>query len=524
MNTRKWLPLLALGTLMLSSCEISFAISLPFGTSNAETTSQVSYTPISSATSVEPGQGYYRPSSYSITQSQYNDGAGLFTLRASGNQKVLVIPVAFSDYPCSGGACTARLADLDDAFFGAATDTSWESVASFYERSSYGQLTLDGIVTPVYNSSMTSATFASNVRTTGEYYEYYDPTWIIVEEAVAWYKALSGSNLDDYDNDNDGFIDTVWLVYNNPNSSNATYTTDGEEVFWAYTYWDYDNWSLGSVASPVPMTYAWASYDFMYEGYGSLGIDAHTYIHETGHALGLDDYYSYTEDDWGAAGGVDMMDFNIVDHNAYSKLFLGWADPYVIDGTLDTTTITLNPFESSGDFILINNAWNGSSFDEYLLLEFYTPTGLNYKDSLDGGYPGNNLRGFYEPGIKIYHVDARLGEYDYGGEFLGYVDTVATGSESYAYLAHSNSLDYSQDPDYRLLHLLEEGGVNTFKDNGDVATNATLFQQGDEFTAAAYATFFASPGGRFNDNALIGYSIEVTSMSSTSTTLTITKI
>ena len=42
----------------------------------------------------------------------------------------------------------------------------------------------------------------------------------------------------------------------------------------------------------MPYVYCFASMDFMFEGYGKTGLDAHTYIHETGHAMGLNDYYS----------------------------------------------------------------------------------------------------------------------------------------------------------------------------------------------------------------------------------------
>jgi len=524
MHKIKLLTLAALGLLLLGSCEFSFDISL-FSSNATSATSTVSTTSTTSSTSATSSEGFYRPSSYSITQQQYNFSSGSFTLGASGNRKLLVIPVSFSDARCGTAVCASRRADIEDTFFGETSDTSWESVASYYYKSSYGALNLTGIVTPFYESSYTMDAFASLTRTTGDYYEYFDPTWQIVEDAVAWYKTYSGSNLTDYDTDGDGLIDAVWLIYNNPNALNEVYSDAGEDVFWAYTYWDYSQYYVGTMSNPAPMTYAWASYDFMYEGYGSLGLDAHTYIHETGHVLGLDDYYSYTDGDWGAAGAVDMMDYNIVDHNAFSKFLLGWADPYVIDGTAATTEITLDPFESSGDFILINDDWNGSAYDEYLILEFYTPTGLNYKDSLTGGYPGNGLRSFTEPGIKIYHVDGRLGAYNgESGNFIGYTDTLDLSATQYAFIAHSNTVDYSENANFRLLHLLEEGGVNTFKDAGAYATNATLFQQGDSFNPTDYSAFFFQAGGRFNDNSSIGYSIAITSMSSSQATVTITKI
>ena len=63
-------------------------------------------------------------------------------------------------------------------------------------------------------------------------------------------------------------------------------------------------------------------------------VDAHTFIHETGHLLGLDDYYDYN-DYRGAKGGLygaDMMDNNIGDHGSVNKLLLGWIEPTVVCG------------------------------------------------------------------------------------------------------------------------------------------------------------------------------------------------
>ena len=78
--------------------------------------------------------------------------------------------------------------------------------------------------------------------------------------------------------------------------------------------------------------------------------------------------------------------------------------------------MTLKPFESSGDALVVglpnNNGWYG---EEYIILEYYTPTGLNERDSkyaygsyspLSGSsYP----KGFTQSGIIAYHVDSRYG-------------------------------------------------------------------------------------------------------------------
>jgi M6 family metalloprotease-like protein len=534
---------LALMTLILASCEIVLP-SVPFSSTQVPTSNDTTSTTTTSETQSSIGDssttslpsssatnsssqvqelGYAKQTNPSITLDSYRQSSGNFGLPSTGDVKLLVIPVTFTDYRC-GNLCVTRKEQIRKTFFGTANETSWHSVKSYYEASSYGNLTLTGVVTDWFDSSWSSSQFASLTTTEGDYPEAFDPTWAMLDAAVAWYKSYSGSDLTEYDTDFDGFIDSVYLVYNNPNATNAVYSTAGEDVYWAYTYWHYNNFGNQNLSSPVGMTLVWSSFDFMFEGYGPNGLDAHTYIHELGHAFGLDDYYTYSENDWGAAGGLDMMDYNILDHNAFSKYLLGWTNPYVLTTTQTTTTITLNAFASSGDFFLLGNSWNGSAFDNYLVFEYYTPTGLNEKDS-QAAYPGNNVRGFTVPGVKIYHVDARLGKYaNSTGAFGGYTDTLNVGFSNYTYIAHSNSIDYSQNENFKLLHLLEESGTNTFVD-GELASNATLFRAGDTFNpATTHSGLFYNQGGRFNDNSLIGYSVSFSNLTSQSVTLTVTKI
>lgn len=495
--------------------------------SNVSTTSDSSSTYVlsssASLSSSNQDVGYFRATSPSITQAAYNLSSGLFSLPAIGTVNVLVIPVTFSDFPITGTNAINRRNDIQKAFFGNAGETGWQSVKSFYEASSYGKLTLNGVVSEWYDAPFSSSTFA-NLTPTGTYLRSYVPTWTLLDLAVEWYKSTTGNSLTSFDTDNDGFIDAVYLIYNNPDKYNFNYPSAAEqEVYSAYQYWNFKNLTSANVSSPVGMTYAWSSYDLMYGSYGTSMVDAHIYVHEMGHVFGLEDYYSYTNGDWFALGGLDMMDYNILDHNAYSKYLLGWTQPYVLDNTLSEISITLNPFESSGDFILINDDWNGSAFDEYIAIEFYTPTGLNEQDSL-APYPGNGLQGFTIPGVKVYHVDSRLGRFSSSTEsFLGFTDTVNTGSTSYPYVAMSNSSGLSYNPDWKLIHLLEAGGVNTLKDL-EVANNDALFTLGENFhPETTHSTFFNAPG-QFNDDSYIGYAFTVVALTNNSVTLQLNKI
>ena len=91
--------------------------------------------------------------------------------------------------------------------------------------------------------------------------------------------------------------------------------------------------------------------------------------------LGIDDYYDYDDSKGvdGGIGGGDMMDANVGDHNAFTKLLLGWVDPYVVTGNC---SLTLSSFGASGDCVMIckNKA---DPFSEYYIIDYYTPDGLN---------------------------------------------------------------------------------------------------------------------------------------------------
>jgi M6 family metalloprotease-like protein len=486
--------------------------------------------------------GYYRadPENQSIDPQEYWYQSDRFPMSSLGNQKMLVVPVSFTDYPCVGSTCADRLDHIEKAFFGDSEDTSWESVSSYYYKSSYGKLNISGEVTPVYEAPYTANNFDALTRSTGDYYRYFIPTWQLADEVIAWYKTLPGSDISQYDNNGDGFVDALYMIYLNPNKTRANYTRGDNSEFWAYVYWNYDNyhaWDDKEIDSldALPMIYSFSSFDFMYEGYGYAGIDAHTYIHETGHLLGLQDYYTYSENDWNAAGALDMMDNNILDHNPYSKLLWQWATPIVIDGTKEVTTIELSPYQDTGDFILINDQWNESSFDNYLALEFYTPTALNAKDS-QAPYAGNNIQGFTIPGVKIYHIDSRLGKYVYddtAGEYVfdNFTDELIYGDDYYSPIITSNSSGRTDFPEFKTVHLLESSGLNTFI-NGNRATDDTLFVEGDTFSASKHFSAFPiyeiydidSIVGKFNKNTDIGYEIEIIEITDTKAVIQITRI
>lgn len=417
-----------------------------------------------SPTAAKEKNGYYKISDeerqkYAL-QNVINAGAlGKGKMPSFGEVHLLVIPLTFSDGPSFN---ENELQAIEKGCFGEKSETGWESLSSYYETSSYGRLRISGVVTESYRSTYTEAgiqkAYNANPSISGK----------VVQEAVEsvfnthkdWDRTL-------YDSDKDGYLDGIEIIYK---SSRNYYSGNGmgSAIWWnftsCYTYSEED------VSKPQTRRYLWSNISQLMNGYYSTNIDTHTLVHETGHMLGLNDFYDYNRASY-PMGGADMMELNIGDHSAYSKYLLGWVNPMVIDGKLNDFEITLNSFSSSGDCILLRDTafdpWNGTPYDEYLMLSYYTPTGLNEQDSQ--GYPewklasGYGTGGTYSyRGLQITHVDERLfnkvgSTYDKLTEELtrekyNYTDDVLNTLEvdsnnkivsDYAYQATSNTNAYS---------------------------------------------------------------------------------
>ena len=449
---------------------------------------------------------------------------GMTALDSVGDQKVLVVPVTFTN--TTQYATPAVHEMIEKTFFGESDETGWESVASYYKKSSYGKLNLIGEVQPYFNFDLTTRQVGelevSRTQGIGEGF-YWDQTHHLIETL---YDTLDADLLKDYDQDGDGHVDALWMVY----IADIHALGGGDnDPFWAYKfYWN----RLPDTAKPTPNVYAWASYNFALEGtgYDSDKPDAHTFIHEMGHVLGLPDYYDY-DSKTSPTGALDMMDNNIGDHNMYSKYRLNWATPYYVTGN---AKIKLKPAESSGEFVLIKNDWNGHVYDEYILLEYYTPTGLNEKDSLNNGYVTKNSNGgiknFTDKGVRMWHVDSRLQLHTFSNEgdhiSSAYTDEITYDEFKYAAIAASNTGSRSSDENFKLLHLMDAQGVTSKVGNWlrspTRAGNEALFKTGAKVEVDGWKKHLQRID-TFNDTSAVGYSVEIGEMTDGHVTITIRK-
>ena len=351
------------------------------------------------------------PSTVEFTKKHFKDSMkenGPFSqdaFPATGEPTMLVIPVNLKE----DNKTDEIYNNIKTAFAGTEEETGWESVQSFYYKSSYEQLNIKFEFTDWF-------TPAHDIQ----YYENVEDGYgdeEILKEALNHFD--STIDFSKYDYDEDSFIDNIWVVYNCP----VDYTNT--EFWWAWQTKVQDDVKFDG---KTLCRYGWAGTDFMdpskeEQSYDTTNIkvDAHTFIHESGHIMGLEDYYDYDEENGPVNRGLfgaDMMDYNIGDHCSFNKISLGWIDPILVSGN-GKKEFTLGSFTTTGDVLLLANHDVESIWDEYFLIEFYTNDGLNKNDTPVYDYEDNPAMG-----IRILHVDAHL-SLDKDG------NVVLNGDESY---------------------------------------------------------------------------------------------
>ncbi|HNX16027.1 MAG TPA: hypothetical protein PKO28_01425 [Bacilli bacterium] len=415
----------------------------------------------------------------SLAQMESSRDNGLF-FEQGKDPYLLVVPMTFKeDVDPDADVLAKKRTLIQNAFFGDAAKNAYQSVASYYNQSSYGHLKILGEVTEWYHSQMTAAEALHNSK--------FGSTALtvssdIANEIVTW---LFNSDFDltNYLTEGNQYIRGLYIVYDYPPNYQDT-----SSLFWAYV----DRASKNKVAStPSAATYAWSSIDFMGEkAYKNNIVEAYTFIHEVGHLFGLRDYYNTVGGSgYQPTGFFDMMDYNLGDHCSFSKYLLHWATPIIID---KPQQITINSFTQAGDFLLIpTSKFNGTPYDEYILIEYFTPDGLNDSSSFSSYVYADQegkSRVFYYPnyhGLRIYHIDARLSCYD-GRTKLGYAENMtaeqlAPYSNLYVGFAHDNSPLSLAEP--TLCHLLSAKGEGNYQ-SGIAADNSTLFAYRDTFGTA----------------------------------------
>jgi hypothetical protein len=195
------------------------------------------------------------------TASRVQDG-----IPSTGTLKAFALLIAFSDTPPVNSASymAARLSGI-----GTPAEFPYESLRNYYLRSSYNQLDIQVDVLGWYTAPYPRSRVAQNDagRTA------------LIREAITYY-ANQGWDFSQYDNDGDNRIDDMMVFWSGPDTG------------WGSFWWDYTGYgSFGWSPLLGGKTLYWYSWGWESKPVGHA-FTPNNAIHETGHILGLPDYYT----------------------------------------------------------------------------------------------------------------------------------------------------------------------------------------------------------------------------------------
>jgi M6 family metalloprotease-like protein len=352
-------------------------------------------------------------------------------LPSHGSPKIFVLPIEFPDHPH-----TQDVSRFQNYLFGDGDPNNfpYESLKNYYYRSSYGQLTITGDVMPWHMASQNRGYYTNDVRP-------------VIMEAL---DALNDSvDFTQYDNNGDGEID-YFICY-----------WTGEDTGWNTTFWAWCDISGGGFRNdPYKIdgkslgvySWVWEKNDKQDEPSFMPRVS----MHETGHGLGLPDYYDYKAGVGpnGGLGGMDMMDNAHYDHNAFSKFLLDWMGAYIVGDSNVIHNLTLRNADTFPDAVVIMPNQQGLLFDEYFVVENRIRSGNDATETLPGYTPLDN------EGLVIYHVDATLN---------------AKGDN----FAYDNS--YTS---HKLLRMMEADGQENIEKGNGSADAGDFYLEGASFSSA----------------------------------------
>lgn len=358
-------------------------------------------------------------------------------LPAAGTPQTFVLLVDFPDYPHFS---SQTVEDVGSKFFGDGDPAvfPYESLRNYYQRSSYGQLTIGGVAYGWYRAQYERAYYEGLGMGSGQE--------TLMMEALDYFRS-QGHGFAQYDNDHDGVIDAFFVKWTGPNNGWANF-------WWAYK-WGWHSYPEYRISGKRLGKYVW-SWISNPEG---APYQPRVDIHETGHLLGLPDLYDYypSVGPPGGVGGMDMMHANWGDHNCFSKFMLGWLVPTFVSGA--SQTIALGPSGTNADAVFVMPTLTpGTLFGEFFMAQ-YRQRGA-----------GNDPPNFPADGLVIWHVDATLD--GSGWDFL-----------------YNNS-----NTSHKLVRLMEADGIEEIEtgsgwvDGGDFYLPPQMFGPSTAPSSAGYAS------------------------------------
>ncbi len=310
-------------------------------------------------------------------------GAGSSAFPTTGSPRSLVLLVGFKDLKFD-----QKLSDFDALLNQEGYDYNGAtgSCRDYYTASSFGLFTPHFDVYGPYTLTRDVAFYGAETDKDND----ANPGAMVAEACQMAYAA--GVNFADYDTNDDGVLDNVFIYYAGHNQA---------EGGPAYTIWPHQ----GSIASRDIIlngvrvdSYACTSEYRGYTGKTRCGIG--TFCHEFGHVIGQPDFYDtnykyYSVGDWDimCSGSYNNQGRTPPTFTAYERFYEGWLEP---EQLTTPGTYILTPLESSNKAFLVaadQHNLNGKQPNpsEFFMLEYRDGNGW------DSGLPGH--------GLLVWHID-----------------------------------------------------------------------------------------------------------------------
>jgi immune inhibitor A len=300
----------------------------------------------------------------------------------TGQFKAIALLVSFSDKPAQ---VTGTY--FDNLIFGSTGNT----VNDYYDEVSYGTLDIITMNLPstigwINNMPQTYAYYVDGQYGFGSYPQNAQR---LTEDAVNLANPVV--DFSQYDNDNDGEVDALFIIHA---GRGAEYSGNVNDI-WSHAWVCHNDPYVDGVYVD--------RYSMEPEYWSSPGdMTCGVYVHELGHVFGLPDLYDYDYDSRGlgnwtamAGGSWNGASGSSPAHlDAYCRSFLGFADPINVTGAISSAQIP-----AVEDTSVIYRLWrDGTQGTEYFLVENRQRTGY------DAYIPWH--------GLMIYHVDETVGGND----------------------------------------------------------------------------------------------------------------
>ena len=349
--------------------------------------------------------------------------------------------------------------------------TSNGSARQYFEDASFGQYNpqLD-VVGPVTVSKASTYYGGNNSAGNDKYPE------VMIKEACELVNDSVDYSL--YDNDNDGYVDFVYVIYAGYGEADG----GGDDTIWPHAWYLYS--AAGRKCEVDGKKIDLYACGNELDNYTKHHTGIGTFCHEFSHVLGLPDLYTTGGETHKTLGEWSILDYGPYNndgntppaYSAYERFFMGWLTPRLITEPENITLAELNDsreallISSSDQHNLIGNDPDPTTFyllenrqqtgwDEYLPGHGLMLTKVKY--SYNKWYQNTVNNTASNMGVDLIEADGKAPQYDANRPSNGYMGKAKD-------LFPAGATAYTQITDHAIEEITEENGLIAFKYKGGV--------------------------------------------------------